>query len=103
MKIGATDKGGVKRLALTDLDRQGRDLVLEWAKAEGHEKDISQELLDIVGAQSLSDAEIENKIAEMKAARQARNFRLSDAIRDELTSAGVLVEITKDGIRWRRK
>src|SRR5206468_7319938 len=34
-KIGATDKGGVKRLALTDLDRQGRDLVLEWAKAEG--------------------------------------------------------------------
>jgi N-carbamoyl-L-amino-acid hydrolase len=34
-RIGATDKGGVKRLALTDLDRQGRDLVVEWAKAEG--------------------------------------------------------------------
>src|SRR5438067_7917019 len=34
-KIGATDKGGVKRLALTDLDRQGRDLVVQWAKAEG--------------------------------------------------------------------
>ena len=33
--IGATDKGGVKRLALTDLDRQGRDLVVQWAKAEG--------------------------------------------------------------------
>jgi len=33
--IGATDKGGVKRLALTDLDRQGRDLVVKWAKAEG--------------------------------------------------------------------
>ena len=27
----------------------------------------------------------------------------SDAIRDELTTAGLLVEITKDGIRWRRK
>ena len=27
-RIGATDKGGVKRLALTDLDRQGRDLVV---------------------------------------------------------------------------
>jgi cysteinyl-tRNA synthetase len=39
----------------------------------------------------------------MKAARQARNFQLSDAIRDELTSAGLLVEITKDGVRWRRK
>jgi N-carbamoyl-L-amino-acid hydrolase len=34
-KIGATEKGGVKRLALTDLDRQGRDLVVAWAKAEG--------------------------------------------------------------------
>jgi N-carbamoyl-L-amino-acid hydrolase len=34
-QIGATDKGGVKRLALTDLDRQGRDLVVKWAKAEG--------------------------------------------------------------------
>jgi len=34
-KIGATDKGGVKRLALTDLDRQGRDLVVQWAKEAG--------------------------------------------------------------------
>jgi N-carbamoyl-L-amino-acid hydrolase len=34
-RIGATDKGGVKRLALTDLDRQGRDLVVQWAKEEG--------------------------------------------------------------------
>ena len=34
-QIGATEKGGVKRLALTDLDRQGRDLVVQWARAEG--------------------------------------------------------------------
>ena len=34
-QIGATDKGGVKRLALTDLDRQGRDLVVQWAKDAG--------------------------------------------------------------------
>jgi N-carbamoyl-L-amino-acid hydrolase len=33
--IGATDKGGVKRLALTDLDRQGRDLVVQWGKEAG--------------------------------------------------------------------
>jgi cysteinyl-tRNA synthetase len=39
----------------------------------------------------------------MEAARRARNFQLSDAIRAELTSAGLLVEITKDGVRWRRK
>lgn len=34
-KIGATAKGGVCRLALTDLDRQGRDLVVGWAKEAG--------------------------------------------------------------------
>ena len=33
--IGATEKGGVKRLALTDLDRQGRDLVVKWAREAG--------------------------------------------------------------------
>ena len=34
-KIGATPKGGVCRLTLTDLDRQGRDLVVGWAKEAG--------------------------------------------------------------------
>ena len=34
-RIGATDKGGVKRLALTDLDRQGRDLVVQWGVDAG--------------------------------------------------------------------
>lgn len=31
-KVGATAKGGVCRLALTDLDKQGRDLVVSWAR-----------------------------------------------------------------------
>jgi cysteinyl-tRNA synthetase len=51
----------------------------------------------------LSDADIEAKIADMKAARSSRDFKKSDAIRAELAEAGILVEITKDGIRWRRK
>ncbi len=34
-QIGATQKGGVKRLALSDLDKQGRDLVVGWAKQAG--------------------------------------------------------------------
>lgn len=34
-KIGATPKGGCKRLALTDLDRQGRDLFSKWCQAAG--------------------------------------------------------------------
>lgn len=34
-QIGATPKGGVRRLALTDLDRQGRDRFVEWCEAAG--------------------------------------------------------------------
>jgi N-carbamoyl-L-amino-acid hydrolase len=34
-QIGATPKGGVRRLALTDLDRQGRDLVVRWLRDAG--------------------------------------------------------------------
>ena len=34
-KIGATPKGGCKRLTLTDLDRQGRELFASWCKAAG--------------------------------------------------------------------
>jgi N-carbamoyl-L-amino-acid hydrolase len=34
-KIGATDKGGVRRLTLTDVDRQGRDLFVRWCKEAG--------------------------------------------------------------------
>jgi beta-ureidopropionase / N-carbamoyl-L-amino-acid hydrolase len=34
-RIGATPKGGVCRLALTDLDRQGRDLVVGWLRDAG--------------------------------------------------------------------
>ncbi|MEX1108945.1 MAG: Zn-dependent hydrolase, partial [Dongiaceae bacterium] len=34
-KIGATDKGGVCRLALTDLDKQGRDLFVRWCEEAG--------------------------------------------------------------------
>jgi cysteinyl-tRNA synthetase len=88
---------------LHDDDVPKMKQVLQWAQAEGREKDISQELRDAVQSAQLSDADIETKIAEMKAARTSRDFKKSDAIRAELAEAGVLVEITKDGIRWRRK
>ena len=41
-QIGATPKGGVCRLTLTDLDKQGRDLVTRWARAAGMTVTIDQ-------------------------------------------------------------
>jgi len=88
---------------LEDDDAPKMKKVLEWAQAEGRQNDISNELREAVRSGQLSDAEIEAKVAEIKAARTARDFKKSDAIRAELADAGILVEITKDGIRWRRK
>ena len=88
---------------LHDDDVPKMKRVLQWAAAEGREKDISQELLDALQSAQLSDADIEANINEMKSARAARDFKKSDAIRAELAEAGILVEITKEGIRWRRK
>jgi cysteinyl-tRNA synthetase len=87
---------------LDDDDAPKMKQVYEWAMTEGREKDISDLLRDAVRSR-LSGSEIEKKIEEMKAARCARDFKSSDALRAELTAAGILVEIAKDGIRWRRK
>lgn len=88
---------------LDDDDAIKMKRVVDWATSEGREKDIGEELREAIRSGQLSDAEIEKKIAEMKAARSARDFKTSDRLRAELTDAGVIVEITKDGIRWRRK
>jgi cysteinyl-tRNA synthetase len=59
--------------------------------------------MGIAGSARLSDEEVNRKLAEMEAARKARNFQLSDAIRAEILTAGIIVENTKDGVRWRKK
>src|SRR5947207_1984965 len=88
---------------LKDDDAPKMQSILHWAKEQGREKEISAELIELLGAQSVSDEEVQKKITEIKAARAARDFKRSDAIRAELNDAGIMVEITKDGVRWRRK
>jgi cysteinyl-tRNA synthetase len=116
----ALDAGGIKKddvpvllaalekfdeifAVVKDDDGAKMKQVFDWAAAEGREKDISAELREAVQSGRLSDADIEKKIAEMEAARRARNFKTSDALRAELTTAGIVIENTKDGVRWRRK
>jgi cysteinyl-tRNA synthetase len=52
--------------------------------------------------QGLSDDAIDALIAERKAAREAKNFQRADEIRDELTDAGIEMEDSAEGTRWRR-
>ncbi|HBY59605.1 MAG TPA: cysteine--tRNA ligase, partial [Solibacterales bacterium] len=51
----------------------------------------------------LSDPEIDALVAERTAAKKAKNFKRSDEIRQQLLELGVIVEDTKDGVRWKRK
>ncbi len=46
--------------------------------------------------------EIEQLIADRQAARKARNFAESDRIRDHLKAMGIVLEDTREGVRWRR-
>jgi cysteinyl-tRNA synthetase len=88
---------------LKDDETEKMKKILDWARSENREKDLSDILVRIVDAHQLSDAGIEQKIAEMEQARRSRNFQSSDAIRAELMAAGIVVENTKDGVRWKRK
>ncbi len=53
--------------------------------------------------EGLPDAEVEKLIEERVQAKKAKNFARSDEIRKQLLEAGVILEDTKEGARWKRK
>jgi cysteinyl-tRNA synthetase len=77
--------------------------VYEWAEREGKLDKAAPEFLEAVKSASTSDADIDKLVAEMQEARRAKDFARGDAIRKQLNDAGIVVEITKDGARWKRK
>ena len=54
------------------------------------------------GTSTDDDARIQSLIEERTAAKQARDFARSDAIRDQLAAEGILLEDTAQGVRWKR-
>jgi len=62
-------------------------------------------VLNIFGAEQreMLDSEIQNLIDERQEARRRRDFARGDEIRDELAGRGIILEDTKDGVRWKRK
>ena len=62
--------------------------------------------LDITDSGKASDEDaswIESLIEERKQAKKDKNFERADEIRDELLSKGIILEDTRDGVRWKRK
>lgn len=65
------------------------------------------ELADVCGLivekkEELLDSDIEQLIAERQAARKAKNFARADEIRDELLNRGIILEDTREGVKWKR-
>ncbi|MEJ5369803.1 MAG: cysteine--tRNA ligase, partial [Bryobacteraceae bacterium] len=52
---------------------------------------------------TLTDEEVEALIRERTEAKKARDFARADRIRAELLEKGIVVEDTRDGVRWKRK
>lgn len=48
------------------------------------------------------DSEIEDLIDQRQAARKARDFARADEIRDELLAKGIVLEDTREGVKWKR-
>ena len=48
----------------------------------------------------ISEEEIEEKIAERTKAKKEKDFALADAIREELMSKGIVLEDTREGVKW---
>jgi cysteinyl-tRNA synthetase len=88
---------------LSDDDSRKVKFAVEWAQAEGKVDKISAETAEMAKAAGLSDEQVEGLVAEHSAARKAKDFRRSDAIRAELLENGIILENTKDGVRWKRK
>ena len=78
---------------------------LDFLKAA---KDLIVTLCGVLGLivekeDEVLDEDIEKMIEERQQARKSRDFARADAIRDELLSKGIILEDTREGVKWRRK
>ena len=66
-----------------------------------------EKLCDILGIitekkEEILDSDIEALIEERQAARKSKNFARADEIRDQLSSMGIILEDTREGVKWKR-
>ena len=69
--------------------------------------DIMTKLCDTLGIiteqeEVILDEEVENLIEERQRARKEKNFKRADEIRDELLAKGIVLEDTREGVKWKR-
>ncbi|GAC1425711.1 MAG: cysteine--tRNA ligase [Acidobacteriaceae bacterium] len=107
--LGAENVPGILRVlelfegifaVLEDRDAELTKAALGWAEAEGR---LAQAAPELMARMALADEAIEALVAERTQAKKTRNFARADALRAELLAKGVVIEDSKDGVRWKRK
>jgi cysteinyl-tRNA synthetase len=85
---------------IEDHDAEPSRLALAWAEQAGRMDDVAPEL---IARQALSDEQVDALVAERTQAKKRRDFARADQIRNELADKGIVIEDSKDGVRWKRK
>ena len=85
---------------IEDHDEEPTRRAIEWAREAGRESEIAPELLARL---SITDEQVEALLAERAQAKKQRNFARADQIRSELAEKGIVIEDSKDGVKWKRK
>ena len=89
------------KFANTNTDENSSKVFVEALKQQ------LEELCGILGLivdkeEEMLDQDIEDLIAERQAARKAKNFARADEIRNLLLEKGIILEDTREGVKWKR-
>lgn len=89
------------KLANSTVTEESSKAYVSWLKGE------LERLLGVLGIRTekkaeVLDADIERMIEERQAARKAKNFALADEIRGKLLEMGIVLEDTREGVKWKR-
>ena len=89
------------KLANSTVTEESSKAYVSWLKEE------LERLCEVLGIETekkkeVLDAEIEQMIEERQAARKAKNFALADEIRGRLLEMGIILEDTREGVKWKR-
>jgi cysteinyl-tRNA synthetase len=85
---------------LTDSDADASRRALAWARETNR---LDQVAPSVLALDALTDEAVDALVAERTLAKRQRNFARADQIRNHLAENGILLEDSKDGVRWKRK
>jgi cysteinyl-tRNA synthetase len=85
---------------LEDHDAEWTKFTLDWAEREGK---LGQAAPELLATRGVTDERIQALVEERDQAKRRRDFKRADALRNELSGMGILLEDSKEGTRWKRK